>query len=222
MDQPGLPEAAHNQALRALSRVNLLSLAAHRVWGAVMDLEARTPGRPVRVLDVACGGGDVAVALAQKCATSKSAVTVHACDVSTGALEYARRRATGAGVEVDFFQADVIRDGIPTGYDLVCCSLFLHHLDDIQAVRFMTSVKESARALVLQDLRRTRFGFLLAWAVLRLISRSRVAHIDGPRSVEGAFSLPEVRQLVEQAGMEGSLIRSCWPERFMLTWQRPE
>lgn len=220
MDQPGLPQAEHDRALSALSRVNALSLVAGRIWSAVGEMEARSPGKPVRVLDIACGGGDVAVDLARR-ASASPRVTIHGCDVSPVALDHARRRAARAGVQVDFFHADLIRDGIPAGYDLVACSLFLHHLSEPEAVRLLVSAREAAPVLVLQDLRRGRMGFLLAWGVLRLISRSRIAHVDGPRSVEGAFSIPEVAALAEQAGLTGADIRSCWPERFILTYRRP-
>ncbi|MEE2898074.1 MAG: hypothetical protein VX815_06360 [Gemmatimonadota bacterium] len=76
----------------------------------------------------------------------------------------------------------------------MCCSLFLHHLEEHDAVALLVTMAEKARRTVLvQDLRRTAAGYALAFAVLRLISRSDVAHTDGSRSMEGAFSLRESR-----------------------------
>ena len=50
---------------------------------------------------------------------------------------------------------------------------------------------------------------------------SYINRIDSLRSVEAAFTLPEVYSLVRQAGLEGAALRRIWPCRFLLTWNRP-
>ena len=62
MDSPELDPAHHAQALRALARINALSLAAGRLWAILRRRSSGSDG-PIRVLDVACGGGDVAMAI---------------------------------------------------------------------------------------------------------------------------------------------------------------
>jgi hypothetical protein len=101
------------------------------------------------------------------------------------------------------------------------CSLFLHHLDEPQAVELLRRMSESARHLVLvNDLIRGRLGYALAWLGTRLLTRSRVVHVDGPLSVEGAFTRAEALELAERAGLHGATIVRRWPCRFLLTWQR--
>ncbi|MBX9582367.1 MAG: hypothetical protein K2X87_18855, partial [Gemmataceae bacterium] len=65
MDDPGLDPAEHRRALAALARINRWSRSAAVIWRPIRDF-ARSAGRPVRVLDVATGGGDVPKALAEK------------------------------------------------------------------------------------------------------------------------------------------------------------
>jgi len=221
MDAPDLAPARAAGALRALARVNRLSGVAGRVWDEARALNSGHGGRPIRVLDVACGGGDVVVSLARRASRSGLAFEVHGCDVSPTAIAIARDNSKRAGVRARFFELDALRDEIPDDYDVVCCSLFLHHLEEHDAVALLVTMAEKARRTVLvQDLRRTAAGYALAFAVLRLISRSDVAHTDGPRSVEGAFSLREARDLARRAGLEGALVEPCWPQRFRLTWRR--
>ena len=62
MDAPGLDVARHHGALRALSRINVLSLSVGRIWRRLRALTSSSR-EPVRVLDVACGGGDIPLAL---------------------------------------------------------------------------------------------------------------------------------------------------------------
>jgi len=115
---------------------------------------------------------------------------------------------------------DVLRSPLPPGFDLVCSSLFLHHFPDDDAVRVLSEMAEAGRTVLVQDLRRTRSGYWLAQGTLRILSRSRVARIDGPRSVQASYRIPEVRALARRAGLRGARVVPCWPQRFMLTWSR--
>ena len=143
MDAPNLAAPAHERALDALARINRLSLTALRVW---REVRRRGVGldRPLRVLDVACGGGDVALALKARALHAGLEVDVAGCDVSATAVEYARRRAGARALDVTFFQLDALADPIPPGYDLVCSSLFLHHLPEEDAVAFLANLSGGA------------------------------------------------------------------------------
>src|SRR5947208_702478 len=84
------------------------------------------------------------------------------------------------------------------------------------------SLLELARWLVLvNDLERGPLGWMLAWLGTRLLSRSRIVHVDGPLSVEGAFTCAEVRALARRAGLDGATLTRRWPCRFLLAWRRP-
>ncbi len=218
MDAPDLHEASHRRALRALARINALSRSAHRVWSRLCDLGPRS-GRELRLLDVACGGGDVAIAIKERAERAAMEVRVEACDRSPVALGFARENARRRGVEIEFFQHDVTAGALPGGFDLVCSSLFLHHLSDGESVRLLRGMAEAGRALLVQDLLRTRLGYLMAMAAVRTLSRSRIVRVDGPRSVRAAFSLEEVGSLAREAQLEGARLERCWPERFVLHWE---
>ncbi len=219
MDDPGLEPVRHIRALEALTTVNLLSGTAGRVWRELLRA-GLARGRPVRVLDLACGGGDVAVALARRAGRSGLPLEVHGCDRSPVALGHARRSAKRAGVEVRFFERDALASPLPEGYDLLCSSLFLHHLGEDQAVAFLSAMADSVDALLVQDLRRTRLGWALAGVTLHTLARSDVARVDGLRSVAGAFSLEEVEAMAVEAGLAGAVVTRCWPQRFALSWRR--
>ncbi len=223
MDAEDLDPAKHIKALRALARVNRVSLVAARVWREVLHMSRisrdRGENRPLRLLDVACGGGDVMVDVARRARSTGLPLAVNGCDLSPVALEHARREAERRGVTVDFLARDVLAEGLPGGYDLVCSSLFHHHLSNEDAVKFLRAMADAGHAVLVQDLLRGTMGYVLAWSALRLLSRSDVAREDGPRSVRAAFSLSEVRTMAVEAGLAGAVIRRGWPERFILRWR---
>ena len=225
MDAEDLDPTRHVTALRALARVNRVSLVAARVWREVLHMSRishdRGVGLPLRLLDVAGGGGDVMVDVASRAHRAGVPLAVHGCDSSPVALEHARREAERRGVEADFFDRDVLAEGLPGGYDLVCSSLFHHHLAREDAVGLLRGMAEAGHRVLVQDLLRGTLGYVLAWSGLRLLSRSDVAHVDGPRSVRAAFTLSEVRTMAAEAGYVGAVVQRGWPERFILRWRRP-
>jgi 2-polyprenyl-3-methyl-5-hydroxy-6-metoxy-1,4-benzoquinol methylase len=223
MDQPDLDPRAHRQALDSLGRAHQVSRSAASIWPAIREVVPRS-GRPLRILDLACGGGQLLVDLARRCAREGVALEACGVDLSPVAIDYARDRASRAGVAgVTFAGLDVTRQPLPDAFDVVLCSLFLHHLGDEEAETLLRRMRDAARHLVVvSDLRRTHLGYLFAWAGCRLLSRSRVFHVDGTRSVEAAFTLHEARRLAESSGLTGARIAARWPQRFLLTWRRDD
>jgi SAM-dependent methyltransferase len=219
MDSPALDPVRHLAALDALARVNAVSLSAGRIWTEVVRLNRRGV-EPVRVLDVACGGGDILHAIARRASKQGTRVELLGCDLSPVALDRARTHG-GDALGVTFQQLDVLRDPLPSGYDVLCSSLFLHHLTREAAVGLLAAMAAATRGVVVvQDLLRTRLGYLYAWVGLGALTRSDVAHHDGLVSVAAAFTLGEARALCRDSGLEGGEVVRSWPQRFTLRWER--
>ena len=223
MDQPGLDAGLHQQALAGLRRVNRLSRTADILFREILDLGKRHRGQPLRVLDVAAGGGDVTLQVAELAKKRGLPLHIEGCDISPTAVKLAQRGAELAGFsQVRFFEHDVLRGELPTGFDVVMCTLFLHHLEEQDTVRVLQRMRAAAARLVLvDDLLRTTWGFLLAWCGSRLLTRSPIVHVDGPLSVRAAYTEQEMRQLALQAGLEQPRFRRHWPQRFLMRWNNP-
>ncbi|MEW5981221.1 MAG: methyltransferase domain-containing protein [Acidobacteriota bacterium] len=232
MDDPALDPAEHRRALDALGWASVVSLTAPSIWPAIHELAAVVTGRPIRVLDVACGGGHLVVALAGLARRDGLAIDLIGCDVSAVAVDYARALARRSGHErVRFVQADAFSgdelaldgSGEPgsIGFDAVISSLFLHHLDDDAVVAMLARMRRAARLLVVaSDLRRTKLGFAYAWVGCRVLGRSRVFRVDGALSVRAAFTMEEVRRLADAAGLDRARVIARWPQRLLLSWRR--
>ncbi len=221
MDQPDLDTGLHHQSLRGLVRLNRLSGSSRILWRELRRFAFTETSRPLRLLDVASGAGDVPIRLQQRARRRGVDLHVDGCDVSFVAIEHARRLAQQRRVPVKFFHCDVLSDPLPGGYDVITCSLFFHHLDESQVVQLLTRMSRAAGRLVLvHDLIRSCRGYFLAWSAGRLFSRSQVVHMDGPLSVAAAFTPDELLSLAAQAGLEGATIRRVWPLRSLLSWRK--
>jgi len=221
MDDPNLDPALHQQALVGLQRVHWISGTVATIWQPIRELAEQTPGTMLSVLDVACGGVDLAVPLNNKNKLSRYDIQVNGCDISGTALKFASSNAAAKHADVHFFSADVLSGQFQEEYDIICCSLFLHHLEESDAVNLLLSMRNAAKHLVLvSDLCRTRLGYLLTWGGLRLLTRSRICHVDGPLSVRAAFTPAEMLDLAGRANLYDATVTRFWPERFLLKWSR--
>jgi SAM-dependent methyltransferase len=222
MDQPGLDLADHARALAGLGRINRVSRSAPIYWRELRRFANAQPGKPLRVLDVASGGGDVAIALAWRAKRSRLDLQIEGCDRSVEATQIARKQAAARFAPVRFFTLDVLDADIPSGYDVIISSLFLHHLAEQDAVGLLGRMASAAlRGILINDLVRGPLEYALAWAGCRLLSQSPIVRHDGPVSVAAAFTISEAYGLAKQAGLDRVQITRHWPGRFLLSWSRP-
>jgi SAM-dependent methyltransferase len=221
MDRPDLDPDRHIVALRALARINLLSHSSGILWPSLAELARTMAPRVPRILDVATGGGDVPIRLWRRARRAGLDLHLDGCDISPVALEHARSRAAAVAAPIRFFEYDALTGAALTGYDAIICSLFLHHLDEEQALELLCRLSGMAGRLVLiNDLDRGWTGWLAAQLITRLLTTSYIVRVDGPRSVEGAFTRAEARALAERAGLSGARVERRWPFRWLLTWRR--
>lgn len=220
MDQPGLDPKEHAKALMGLRRINAISRCSAGLFRPIEALAITQPAKPLRVLELACGGGDTAIDLALMAKRKGLALDIHACDLNPEAVAIAQTNAVRRQAALTVFTADALAK--PTdhnSFDVVYCTLFAHHLDELDVVRLLEVMALRSRKLVLvDDLIRSRLGFALAWIGTRLLSRSWVVHTDGPLSVRAALQPDEMKSIAMQAGLNNAQIKRSWPERYLLSW----
>ncbi|MDP1661591.1 MAG: methyltransferase domain-containing protein [Phycisphaerales bacterium] len=222
MDDPAIDAGEHRRALAGLARINALSRAGASVWSGVHDL-LRGHGQAT-LLDVAVGSGDVLVDVVRRAGRAGVELAPQACDISAEALTATAERAAATGVRVVCHRSDVVRGGIPLadgGVDVVMCSLFLHHLEERNVVGLLREMARVARVgVIVSDLVRCWRGVVAAGVAGRVLTRSPVVRVDAVRSVQGAFTVDEVRAMAAAAGMSGARVAPSWPMRMLLTWRR--
>ncbi len=146
-----------------------------------------------RVLDVASGDGFMAQTLASELAKNGVRLDITIMDRSASHLPAngSMPKVAGDALRLPF------RDG---SFDVVCTSLFLHHLSWQAAVRFAReSLRVCRDAVLVHDLVRHPLHLAFAYAGLPLY-RSRITRNDAPASVWQAYQPNEVVSIFRQAG----------------------
>lgn len=218
MDDPNVDQGAHRAALAALRRSNrMLGVDAQLV-----DLVAAVaPPGDARVLELGTGGGGLLAALATHFRQTQRQYRLVGLDRSPFALANAQTYI-GAGQASEFAVGDALR--LPfadRAVDVVICSLLLHHFDQEDAIRLLQEASRVAcHAVIVGDLDRTPLAWSLTWLVTRLMSRSRLFHVDGPRSVRAAYRPAEALELAARAGLATATLRKVFPFRWTMIWRR--
>lgn len=224
MDNPELDPGSHAEALRGLERLNLVSTSADLLWTELKKFSPKyAPGKPIRVLDLATGGGDIPIGLYKRAQTFNRPFEFVGADISSTAIDYAKSNALKEDAAISFVQFDALSSALPGGIDVVMTSLFTHHLDPDQVIDLLKRMRDSTAQLVLvNDLVRSELSLALVWLATRIFSRSPIVQYDGPVSVRASYTIAEMKAMAEQAGLNGCFVKSCPPCRQLLVWRRPD
>lgn len=97
-------------------------------------------------------------------------------------------------------------------FDLVFCSLFLHHFEDGRVSDLLRGMHRlSRRALLAIDLERSVIARAFLPATRWAFRWQAVTMYDGPVSVEAAFSPAELHKLALDAGLHNAKVRRHLP-----------
>jgi ubiquinone/menaquinone biosynthesis C-methylase UbiE len=140
------------------------------------------------LLDVGAGSGDVALSSARQL-QSQARVRCTLLDRIPGhMLRNGASRVAGDAMALPFLDAS---------FDLVTCSLFLHHLEREEIVRFVNESLRVARiAVLLNDLRRGPLHLALIYAGFPLFGR--LTRHDGVASVRRSYTPEEMLAILRQ------------------------
>jgi ubiquinone/menaquinone biosynthesis C-methylase UbiE len=208
MDTPVQDEDELAENLRDIRRVNrLLGGTAIILQHLPRVVSAISPARPVTLLDLATGSGDIPLAISRWAKRRGLALTITASDYSDAILAAARKQLA-AHPKITLARYDARSVPLPDkSIDIVLCSLSLHHFPPDDAVRVLREMNRIARhGFILNDLRRGRIGYAAAWLAARATTRNRLTRNDAPLSIRRAYTPAELDDLLCRAGIDDAEI----------------
>ena len=200
MDRPDADPAELEAALRSLRGLNRY-FGSYRIISTFVQRWIKCGDR-LRIADLATGSADIPRFVVDHARRVGAKVEVVAVDNQPSTIQSAQRLSAGYP-EIACTRADVLSFGGKGEYDLVICSLALHHFSDEDAVRLLRRSRELSRRFVLvSDLRRGWLARVGVYLLTMLIYRDRMTREDGRASARRAFSFGELCELARQAGWE--------------------
>jgi len=218
MDEP-CSRAVMRACLEDLGRVNRWFLGYRPVLDWLDALNLRRFGRPVRILDVGSGYGDTLRRIEAWARERAVVVELTGMDLNPDAIAIAQE-ATPGGSSIRWIVGDAFehRDGDTP--DLVISSLFTHHLNDADVVRFLRWMEANAEiGWLINDLSRAAIPYHLFGWFARVMRLHKFVQHDGPVSFARAFQPDDWRRLCAAAELAESdyRIQAYQPARLCVS-----
>jgi ubiquinone/menaquinone biosynthesis C-methylase UbiE len=199
LDDPGA--LAGN--LRDLRRINRWLGGVRLSADAIDALAAHR--EQLTVLDVGTGGADIPMALLARAEKRGRGLAVVGIDsrpeVLAAAVVAQPAVATTAGLELHVADGR----GLPyadDSFDVAHTSMVIHHLTPEEAVVLLREMGRVARlGVVVNDLDRSRLGWIGAKVIGHLLTGNRYTRQDAPLSVLRSYRPDEMKELLRTAGL---------------------
>jgi ubiquinone/menaquinone biosynthesis C-methylase UbiE len=219
LDGPLDDPSALTGNLRDLRRINRWLGGVSLTAPAIDALAAHRA--ELTLLDVGTGGADIPLALLARAGRRGRRLSIVAIDsrpeILAAALRASPDVAATRGLELH------VGDGRSLPYpdrsfDVAHASLVLHHLQVDEAVGLLREMGRVARlGVVVNDLERSRSGWIGAWLLGHFLTGNRYTRYDAPLSVRRSYRSDEMAAMLREAGMiPVRTVRGAFRQRYAI------
>lgn len=170
--------------------------------------------RPLRILDIGCGGGDLCRNLSNWARRASTPVDITGIDPNPRAIRYSRSQHLPNNVRFMHCTATDLVHNEQT-FDVVLSNHLLHHLENSEVTSLCREAEKLTTGTVLfNDIRRSRTGYFLFGAISPLLFRKSFIVRDGLTSIRRSFQPKELKGILPH----GWDVESLFPWRLLATW----
>jgi trans-aconitate methyltransferase len=223
MDGP-CPYEELRRCLAHLALVNRFTLAhQHTIRWLEQIPQLRNTTRPVRLLDIGCGYGDMLRHIERWAAQRGVRMELIGADINPNAIR-AAREATPAGSAIQWVLGDACTSNETQNAELVTSCGVFHHLSDAEIVRMLQWMDSTAKlGWYVTDLHRQAVSYHVFDVLMRGPWWQRFIRPDGLRSILRSFRREDWERLCAAAGLDLRLVRIevCRPARLCVGRIKP-
>jgi 2-polyprenyl-3-methyl-5-hydroxy-6-metoxy-1,4-benzoquinol methylase len=154
--------------------------------------------KPVRILDIGVGGGDIPVAIVRWARRRGYRIEFTCVDFNATALEMTQKVIDSSGIDsIKLVEADIFRYQPINDFDYAMGSMVFHHFTEAEIHRLIAHLCGFVRkALLINDLHRNLLNYL-ACSIL-VIPLSREIRHDALLSIRRGFKPAELRAILRE------------------------
>lgn len=223
MDNEPVNFAEFDACLRQLRIINIFTLAYRPTlrWFSHLYKQGQLKDGST-VLDVGSGHGDMLRCLSNWAAARRLRLDLVGVDLNP-LSKLSAERVTSQSQGIDFITGNVFSFASEQKIDYIISSLFAHHLTDQQLVEFIRWMdRRACMGWLINDLHRHPIPYYFIKSIVRLLSCNRLIRHDAPVSVARAFTVRDLKKLLETAGIPAHRVSIRWyfPFRYAVACSR--
>ena len=171
--------------------------------------------KTITIVDLGCGHGDILRDVAKFGRKNSYKFKLIGIDANNAAIDYAKSLSKDYP-ELSFETIDVFSEDFKKQtYDVVLCTLFLHHFKNNEIIPFLKStVQKASIGVIVNDLHRHKLAYYL-FKMIGLFIKNKMVREDGLTSVLRAFKRNELETILTKTGVNFSI---QWKWAFRYLW----
>lgn len=208
-----------NKALDKIASINRL-LGGNQVTlsGVITLMKSVTVDRAFKIIDIGCGNGDMLRALAVYARKKGLCFELTGIDANAAAIKYAIALSQEFP-EIKYVCSDFLTSAGQEKYDIVLCTLTLHHFSNDQIEGLLTIFKQKALlGIVINDLHRHRLAYYLFKMICFVFNLSELSRNDGLVSILRGFKRKDLNKFSQHIK---STVTIRWKWAFRYQWIIP-
>jgi SAM-dependent methyltransferase len=213
LDSADCPPLEAQVSLRDLDRINRWFGGVGTTRALIERVASKTGVREFSLLEVAAGTGEVPRLAARQLAHRGIRLTVSLSDRVPSHIPNGGHSVAADALQLPF------HDG---AFDLVSCSLFTHHLEPAELVRFSCEALRVCRlAVLINDLIRSPIHLALVYAGFVLM-KSHISRHDGVASVQRAYRPEELGRILADGAHKIEISRHYLYRMGVIVWKQED
>ncbi|AWH86031.1 methyltransferase [Flavobacterium album] len=216
MDDFSLEGEELRDALDKIASINQLLGGNKLTLEGVEELLKKTnTTKTITIADVGCGNGDMLRMLSVHAKKHSLRFKLIGIDANQFTVNYAEKLSKDFP-DIEYKCIDIFKDEFATlKYDIVLCTLTLHHFRDEEILKIMTTFNRNASTgVVINDLHRSKIAYRLFEMLCRIFALNRMSREDGLVSILRGFKKEELQAFAKKLNIKNSSIRWRWAFRY--------
>lgn len=170
---------------------------------------------PVHIADVGCGNGSILREIAEWGRANQFTLKLTGIDANPYAIDIADKLSRQYP-ELNFSAENIFSEEFKKrNFDIVLCTLTLHHFKDPQIIEIMNNFyRQATIGVVINDLHRSRQAYYLFKAFCFVFIRNDIAREDGLTSVLRGFKRKDLEKFASQIPSKKQIIKWKWAYRY--------
>jgi 2-polyprenyl-3-methyl-5-hydroxy-6-metoxy-1,4-benzoquinol methylase len=216
MDDFSLQGKDLKEALDQIARINQLlggnKVTLHGVKKILKNLD-RT--KTITIADIGCGNGDMLRMLARFSQRKNYTFKIIGIDANDFTINYAKT-LSASYPNIEYQCMDIFSEDFKlVKYDIVLCTLTLHHFTDDEILNIITIFKKNAAAgIIINDLHRSKTAYRLFEMICFIFNLSSMSRKDGLVSILRGFKKKELEEFSKKTNLKNYTINWKWAFRY--------
>jgi 2-polyprenyl-3-methyl-5-hydroxy-6-metoxy-1,4-benzoquinol methylase len=168
-----------------------------------------------KIVDVGCGNGDMLRKLADYGKRNNLKFDLFGVDANHFTIKHAKKLSENY-TNITYSCEDIFNEEFKDlKYDIVLCTLTLHHFKDNEIIDLMTVFNENARlGIVINDLQRSAIAYRLFQGLCIVFRLNKMSKEDGLTSILRGFKKQELIDFSEKLNFKKYIIQWKWAFRY--------